>query len=56
MLKTQLKIYFIMGLVLIVGLILGYTLGLFLEREKAFNQGLEQGRKEVEEKYQAITL
>jgi len=42
-----------MGLVLIVGLILGYTLGLFLEREKAFNQGLEQGRKEVEEKYQA---
>ena len=50
--NTQSKIYFIIAAVLIVGLILGYILGLFSSQEKAFNQGLEQGRKEIEEKYQ----
>ena len=42
--NTQLKTYFIISGVLILGLIFGYMLGL--------NQGLEQGRKEIEEKYQ----
>lgn len=43
--KTQLKIYFILGIVLIIGLILSYIWG--------SNQGLKQGKKEIEEKYQS---
>lgn len=45
MLKTQLKIYLIIGAIFIIGLILGYIWG--------SNQGLKQGKKEVEEKYQS---
>jgi len=50
--NTQSKIYFIIGAVLVIGLILGYIWGSFSSQEKAFNQGLDQGRKEIEEKYQ----
>lgn len=52
MLKTQPKIYFIIVTVLIAGFIFGYIWGSFSSQEKVYNQGLEQGIKEVEEKYQ----
>jgi hypothetical protein len=60
MFKTQLKFYFILLFFLMVGIIAGYKLSLFLERDKIYNQaleqgvnqGLEKGRSEIEEKYQ----
>lgn len=51
--RIQLKFFLITGLVLMSGIIIGYWLNSYVEREKVFNQGLEQGKREIEEKYRS---